>query len=85
MNDDRRKRLNNFLGRRCYSTPDDMVDLAKKLVETGKWRKAETFLYNYWKERSREDEDLTDFIAWLICDPARTCDLVGEFLEVEEK
>ena len=60
---------------RTFTTPDDMVALAKRMVEKGVWRKFFLFVSakeapNYW----------IDLIAWLLTDPARFCWLVSEFL-----
>ncbi len=121
MNDDRRKRLTEFLGEkwepfevkewphyseeyglewsafpvegvepsirhvqqkhRDFTTAQDMVDLAKRLVETGKVHDFQIWL---WYSERVDDLKQWEVAFWLLTDPARFNDLVGEFLEGED-
>ncbi len=125
MNDDRRKRMTEFLGEcwhedqssiyhpQCcscgvefgrdyhsvlddhiadsnhtFTTAQDMVDLAKRLAWEARWSFFCNFSLDvYCRDNYRPDtqEDQFDFIYWLMVeDPARTCNLIGEFLEGEK-
>lgn len=63
--------------RRTFTTSQDMVDLVKKMVERGDWRKFLRFTWESWPGFEGE------FTAWLITDPARTCELIAEWKEAE--
>ncbi len=68
-----------------FTTAQDMVDLAKRLVETKKW---DTFMDQHISSKLYDDGNpwsIPRLFAWLLTDPARTCDLVGEFLEGEDE
>jgi hypothetical protein len=66
-----------------YDTPQDAHDLAKKLVEMGKWEK---FWYDQFY-RPEIDKSST-CAAWLFAEPespARFCWLVAKFMEEEDQ
>lgn len=68
---------------RTFTTAQDMVDLAKKLAEVWKWDKFEPWAFEYFEEKAN-GFGFSNYIAWLMVEnPARTCELVGEFLEAE--
>lgn len=62
---------------RTFTTAQDMLDLVKKMVERGDWRKFLRFTWESWPGFEGE------FTAWLITDPARTCELIAEWREAE--
>ena len=67
---------------RTFTTPDDMVALAKRMVEKGVWHRFELFcrdVYEMEKPIPREN-----FCAWLLTDPKRFAWLVSEFLTKTE-
>jgi len=91
MTDEDKKLLTEYLGERwrdktvedvfewqdnrTFTTSQDMVDLVKKMVERGDWRKFLRFTWESWPGFEGE------FTAWLITDPARTCELIAEWME----
>lgn len=73
---------------RTFSTAQDMVDLAKRLVEVWRWNGFYGYTYEKntsgcWGWDMDEIEHWAEFDAWIITDPARFCELVAEFLEVK--
>lgn len=75
---------------RPFTTADDMVALVKKMVEKGEWVDFCDWCYANHDEAGNvmgnTGEPLyfnAQFIAWLITDPARTCDLIGEWVEAK--
>ena len=95
MTDEDKKLLTEYLGERwrdktvedvfewqdnrTFTTSQDMVDLVKKMVERGDWRKFLRFTWESWPGFEGE------FTAWLITDPARTCELIAEQLEASHE
>jgi len=78
MNDARRKRLGEYL----------MVALVRKMVKRGEWVDFCDWCYANNDEAGdamgNAGEPLyfnAQFIAWLITDPARTCELIAEWME----
>jgi hypothetical protein len=78
---------------RTFANWDDFGKVVEVLKEKEDWQ--EFFVYTrslwWWRERDKNisihDHYKTygDFTLWLFTDPARLCDLVGEWLETEEK
>ena len=72
---------------RTFTTAQDMVDLAKKMGEKGNFNDFIVWLgYQYPYESDSKSGVWTiagnaSFIAWLITDPARTCELIAEWME----
>jgi hypothetical protein len=65
---------------RYFTTPQDAHDLAKKLVEVGRWDDGfENIAERAWLKEP--DDKLIDFAAWLLTNPARFCYLVNSYLE----
>ena len=73
---------------RTFTTPDDMVDLAKRMVEQGVWNRffdyADKRYYKIEFNRPVVHPASSAFAAWLLTDPARFCWLVSEFLTKTE-
>jgi hypothetical protein len=78
--------------KRTFSTPTDAHDLAKKLVNSGKWGIFRHWVYNsyeipneYFNEGNDEYSNFdSDFDRWLFAEPespARFCWLANSFLE----
>ena len=93
LTDEKRKELTWFLDegwselphlRRGFTTPDDMVALAKRMVEKGVWLK----FYSSAKLKFVLEDNGSlygyDLAIWLITNPARFCWLVSEFLTKTE-
>ena len=64
---------------RTFTTPDDMVALAKRMVEKGVWDEFWKYTYTLWL-----DTENNNYIVWLLIDPARFCWLVSESLGKEK-
>jgi len=94
LTEDDKKRLTEFLGEcwdadkrpggdlpnRTFSTAQDMVDLAKKLVDS-KWTLAfHEHAVDYWSEKVDVYDRLgwESFTMWLITNPTLFCKLVAE-------
>jgi hypothetical protein len=72
---------------RTFTTPQDAHDLAKKLVEMGKW---DDFMTKPIDNLYDEDNpwSIPQLFAWLFAEPEspkRVCRLVWEFMKQEEK
>ena len=69
---------------RTFTTAQDMVDLVRKMVEREDLENCFVYLLRNlcpspdWLHKGR-------FIAWLITDPARTCELIAEQLEASHE
>lgn len=72
-------RLDNQCSCRNFDTAQDMVDLVRKIVERGDW---EGFV-NYFSSKNMNVylAGFSSSAAWLITDPARTCELIAEWME----
>ena len=74
---------------RTFTTAQDMVDLVKKMEELDGWYYfvEEYALPLFIKDDSLEfnssGSQLSWFTFWLITDPARTCELIAEWMEAE--
>jgi hypothetical protein len=67
---------------RTFTTPQDAHDLAKKLVEVGKWFAFDCYAVEKWLHV--RDPNKNQFTAWLFAEPespARFCYLVNAYLE----
>lgn len=71
--------------RRTFTTAQDMVDLVKKLEEKHDWHASLTSIYygDKWEFSTIYLNDLSGFTVWLITEPARTCELIAEWMEAE--
>ena len=80
---------------RSFTTDKDAGDLVRALAKKGEFK---DFLHHAWLNGDEFDEGTTmydgssntrfydsAFIAMLITDPARTCDLIGEWMEARQK
>ncbi|MDD5170907.1 MAG: hypothetical protein PHN75_18975 [Syntrophales bacterium] len=73
--------------RRTFTTAQDMVDLAKKMGEKGNFNDFIVWLGLQYRYESDSKSGVwtiagnASFIAWLITDPARTCELIAEWME----
>lgn len=63
---------------RTFTTAQDMVDLVRKMVTDGSWLGCYRFLCVKWLNRE-------SVMAYLITDPARTCELIAEWEEAEHE
>jgi hypothetical protein len=66
---------------------EDMLSLMRMLAETNNWKNACVYLENSFMNEFPCDcicEYCEDFMFWIISDPARTCNLIAEFLEGRE-
>jgi hypothetical protein len=76
---------------RTFTTAHDMVDLVKKMEELDGWYYfvEEYALPLFIKDDSLEfnssGSQLSWFTFWLITDPARTCELIAEWMEAEHE
>ena len=70
---------------RTFTTAQDMVDLVKKLEEKHDWHASLTSIYygDKWEFSTIYLNDLSGFTVWLITEPARTCELIAEWMEAE--
>ena len=71
---------------RTFTAPDDMVALAKRMVEKGVWPEFidhAALLHDHNREREHKTTGYF-FIAWFLTDPARFCWLVSGFLTKTE-
>jgi hypothetical protein len=72
---------------RPFTTDKDAGDLARKLVEKGRWAEFLDWIYEHSQmgnAMGNENENYyfdAGFISWLLIDPARFCDMVGEWRE----
>jgi hypothetical protein len=68
---------------RTFDTPQDAHDLAKKLVEVGKWDEFEYKVDQTWLMIDSPEVSPSDWgkVAWLYLDDARFCYLVNAYLE----
>ena len=64
--------------RRTFTTPADLHALVLRMVGKGEWH---NFYSCVWKVLIREVEDESQILAVLITDPARTCELIAEWME----
>ena len=70
--------------RRTFTTSQDMVDLVRKMAKTADWSdfcEWSAFEENYGAQSMANEFD--EWAAWLITDPARTCELIAEWKEAE--
>jgi hypothetical protein len=72
---------------RTFTTAQDMVDLGKRMMVNGDWNPFYCDTFNDWYARNRESVKNTEdadakFVAWLLfTNPARTCELIAEWME----
>ena len=73
---------------RTFTTPDDLHALVCRMVERVDWLACHSVLRLAWL-RSEQGDPLSDsyaeYTAWLITYPARTCQLIAEWMEHERK
>lgn len=65
---------------RDFTDAQDMVDLARRMVERGVWNKFEDYAEIPWLHDTDYPDNVDDDgiyeAGWLICDPERFCQLV---------
>jgi hypothetical protein len=67
---------------RTFTTPAGLHALACKMVKRGEWHN----FYSYvWKALIKEVEDESQILAVLITNPARTCQLIAEWMEASHE
>jgi len=74
---------------RTFTTAQDMVDLVKRIERVGDLGNFTSFSYPKWGEycaaHGYPKNKYGGHIAWLITDPARTCELIAEWMEGEHE
>ena len=72
----------HYGNKRKFDTAQDMVDLVRKMVEKWEWDDCHSSLWDKWTAQCEDEEyPIIDYVVWLITDPARTYELIAEWME----